>query len=98
MWLTTGDELADGLTKEMDGEPILKVMRTGRYTSVYSTLSIRRGLLDEHKGLPPPKSQKKASSQDFVALWHQSAETFSALLRSLKTGEGAWAPSGPGNV
>lgn len=86
-WVCTQDTLSDGLTKEMDPEPTLAVMRTGLFRTRYACLSWRRGLLDTHKGLPAPKSQRTAESQHFEVLLSKGNALFEELYSKICYGE-----------
>ena len=55
-----------------DREPLLKLMTQGLIEFRYSCLRGRQ-LLDPHKGLPPPKSQRDAAAASFCS-WYEECE------------------------
>jgi len=57
IWVSTGDMLADGLTKVMDGSAIRNLFRTGIIKLEYSIL-VGAGVVDGWKGKPPTKKEK----------------------------------------
>jgi hypothetical protein len=82
-WCSTQDELGDPMTKAgCDRGPLLRLTFEGYIKFKYSCLRNGR-ILDTAKGLPVPKSQRDAVSQQFCRLYWESEMKLGEFFQAL---------------
>ena len=85
IWCCTQDQLAGPLTKELPEEKtagLLRVLREGQVELSYACLSHGK-LLDAHKGLPAPKTQRDPAAQQFCEAYHAADRNLAAFTEML---------------
>ena len=66
-WVSTGDMLGDGLTKDKEttSQTLRNLFKNGTIKLRYAIL-INDGIIDEHKGRPPTKKEKEEQGYTLV--------------------------------